>query len=247
MLRLDSVSKYYPSANGEQNLAVDSLSLTIHENEFVCIVGRSGCGKTTVLRMIAGLESVSSGAIYLNGARIAVPSRERCVVFQKYTLFPWRTVLNNVTFGLEMQGIKKSRRYETAKQFLDLVGLGEYAHAYPYELSGGMQQRVAVCRALAADPDVLLMDEPFGSLDAQTRNSLQNELIRIWQQERKTVLFVTHSIREAVYLADRIIVMHSNQGGIHETIENKLARPRDINSRECRSLYRRIHEALEMV
>jgi NitT/TauT family transport system ATP-binding protein len=148
---------------------------------------------------------------------------------------------------LEMQGMKKSRRYETAEQFLDLVGLGEYAHAYPNELSGGMQQRVAVCRALAAQPDVLLMDEPFGSLDAQTRNNLQNELIRIWQQERKTVVFVTHSIREAVYLADRIIVMHEGQGGIHETIENTLARPRDINSRECRSLYRRVHEALEMV
>jgi NitT/TauT family transport system ATP-binding protein len=247
MLRLDSVSKYYPTTNGGNKIAVDCLNLTINENEFVCIVGRSGCGKTTILRMIAGLETVSIGAIHLYGKRITGPGRERCVVFQKYTLFPWRTVLNNVAFGLEMKGIKKRLRYETAEYFLDLVGLREYANAYPYELSGGMQQRVAVCRALAADPDVLLMDEPFGALDAQTRNSLQNELIKIWQQERKTVLFVTHSIREAVYLADRIIVMHGGRGGIHEAIENTLPRPRDVNCRESRSLYRRVREALENV
>ena len=247
MLRLDSVSKYYPNSNGGTKTAVDCLNLTINQNEFVCIVGRSGCGKTTLLRMIAGLEAVSIGAIYLNGKRITGPGPERCVVFQKYTLFPWRTVLNNVAFGLEMQGIKKKQRHAMATYFLDLVGLREYANAYPYELSGGMQQRVAVCRALAADPDVLLMDEPFGALDAQTRNSLQNELIKIWQQDRKTVLFVTHSIREAVYLADRIIIMHSGGGGIHEVIENTLSRPRDINSRESGSLYRRIHEVLETV
>lgn len=247
MLTLDSVSKYYPNANGGHKTVVDCLNLTINQNEFVCIVGRSGCGKTTILRMIAGLETVSMGAIYLYGKRITGPGPERCVVFQKYALFPWRTVLNNVTFGLEMKGIKKELRHETAKYFLDLVGLREYANAYPYELSGGMQQRVAVCRALAADPDVLLMDEPFGALDAQTRNSLQDELIKIWQQARKTVLFVTHSISEAVYLADRIIIMDGEKGGIHEAIEHTLPRPRDINSQKCRALYRRIHEALETV
>jgi len=245
MLCFENVSKYYRNGNHQQKLAVDCLNFSVHPNEFLCIVGRSGCGKTTTLRMVAGLETVSTGSIHLNGKKITGPGPERCVVFQRYTLFPWRTVLHNIAFGLEMQGIKRKQRCLAARHYLELVGLDEYADAFPHELSGGMQQRVAVARALAADPEVLLMDEPFGALDAQTRNSLQNELIKIWQQNRKTVLFVTHSINEAVCLADRIIIMQNDTGKIHDIIENPLPRPRDVNHKDARLLYQEIHERLE--
>lgn len=245
MLCIENVSKYYRNGSNRGKVVVDGLNFSVDSNEFVCIVGRSGCGKTTTLRMIAGLESVSDGSITLNGRKITGPGPERCVVFQKYTLFPWRTVLSNIAFGLEMQGVAKKQRCLTARHYLDLVGLHDAADVYPYELSGGMQQRVAVARALAADPEVLLMDEPFGALDAQTRRSLQNELINIWQTDRKTVVFVTHSINEAIYLADRIIIMRNDTGRIHEIIENPLPRPRDTGTKEARSLHGKIRQCLE--
>ena len=247
MLCLKNVSKYYRNGNAKKILAVDNLNFTIYPNEFVCIIGRSGCGKTTILRMIAGLEKISGGSIHLNEKKIIAPGPERCVVFQKYTLFPWRNILSNIAFGLEMQGLTKKQSNRIARQYLELVGLNGYAKSFPHELSGGMQQRVAVARALATDPDLLLMDEPFGALDAQTRTVLQNELIKIWQKDQKTVLFVTHSINEAICLADRIVIMKSHPGRIHKIINNKLTRPRDNNSKESRSLYLNIHKLLEEI
>ncbi len=247
MLCLQNVSKYYHNGNGEKIAAVDRLNFRVNPHDFICIVGRSGCGKTTTLRMIAGLEKATEGVITLNGQKINGPSPKRCVVFQKYTLFPWRTIIGNIAFGLEMQQVKKKERLRIAERYLDLVGLGAYAHAYPHELSGGMQQRVAVARALAVVPEVLLMDEPFGALDAQTRSSLQSELIKIWQKNRKTIIFVTHSINEAVLLADRVVIMKSNPGRIHRILENKLPRPRDIHDPDVRGLTREIHAELEAV
>jgi len=245
MLSLKKVSKYY--GNDPKMSAVENLDFKISPNEFVCIIGRSGCGKTSTLRMIAGLEDISRGSICLNGRKIIGPGADRCVVFQRYTLFPWRNILSNIAFGLEIQGLKKKERDRIARKYLALVGLEDHASAFPYQLSGGMQQRVAVARALATDPEVLLMDEPFGALDAQTRMGLQNELINIWQTDQKTILFVTHSIDEAICLADRIIIMKSNPGRIHQIISNPLARPRDHNSTASRALYRKIHASLEKI
>ncbi|MGM0644470.1 MAG: ABC transporter ATP-binding protein, partial [Thermodesulfobacteriota bacterium] len=245
MLCLQDVSKNFKNGKKKSVRAVDRLNLTVHPEEFVCIVGRSGCGKTTTLRMIAGLETVSSGNIRLNGRTIRKPGPDRCVVFQKYTLFPWRTVLSNIAFGPEMKKMKKAERYVHATRFLDIVGLSGYADAYPGELSGGMQQRVAVARALAADPQILLMDEPFGALDARTRERLQKELLRIWDKERKTVLFITHSINEAVCLADRIVVMHGSRGTVSGIIENPLARPRDMTGKQAGELIREVSRLLE--
>jgi NitT/TauT family transport system ATP-binding protein len=245
MLRLKKVSKYY--GNDPNMPAVENLDLRIYPNEFVCILGRSGCGKTSTLRMIAGLEDISRGSICLNGRKITGPGADRCVVFQRYTLFPWRNILSNIAFGLEIQGLKKAERERIAMKYLTLVGLGDQAQAYPYQLSGGMQQRVAVARALATDPAVLLMDEPFGALDAQTRMGLQSELINIWQADQKTILFVTHSIDEAICLGDRIIIMKSDPGRIHQIIPNTLARPRVHNSPASSALYREIHASLETI
>ena len=245
MLRLDNISKRYLNANGEPIQAVSEVSLEINEGEFVCLVGRSGCGKTTTLRLIAGLEKASQGGIHLGGEPVEGPAAERCVVFQRYTLFPWRSVLANVAFGLEIQGMPKVRREKRAMRYLSLVGLADQAGAHPTELSGGMQQRVAVARALANEPKVLLMDEPFGALDAQTRGVLQQELVRIWKADRKTIVFVTHDIPEAVLLADRVVVMQGPPGRIRAELVCDLARPRDKNSPEFLALCDRITALLE--
>jgi NitT/TauT family transport system ATP-binding protein len=245
MLQLKGVSKNFRNGGGEPIRAVENMDLTIKANEFVCMVGASGCGKTTTLRMVAGLEQPSQGDILLNGQPVHGPGLDRSVVFQRYTLYPWRTVLDNVAFGLEVQGMGKKARRKRAMEYLRLVGLSEYAAAHPHQLSGGMRQRVAVARSLAADPDVLLMDEPFGALDALTRNTLQKELTRIWEQERKTILFITHSIREAVMLADRVVVMSSNPGRIKELIEISLPRPRDQHDPALKRYQAEIHNLLE--
>lgn len=245
MLRLDNISKRYFNANGEPIQAVQDVSLKIEEGKFVCLVGRSGCGKTTTLRLVAGLEKASQGSIHLNGGRVEGPAAERCVVFQRYTLFPWRTVLANVAFGLEIQGVPKARREKAAMHYLTLVGLAEQAKAHPTELSGGMQQRVAVARALAAEPKVLLMDEPFGALDAQTRAVLQQELVCIWKADRKTIVFVTHDIAEAVLLADWVVVMQGPPGRIRAELACDLPRPRDKSSPGFMELCDRITSLLE--
>jgi len=223
-LVLDHVSKIYNSNDGKVHSLID-ISLNVEPNEFLCIIGPSGCGKTTLLRLIAGLDTPTSGKITLNEVEVKEPSPERGMIFQEYSLFPWRNVLRNVEFGLEILGIENKQ--EIAEHYLNLVGLDKVKNKYPYELSGGMKQRVAIARALATNPSILLMDEPFGSLDAQTRNMIQDELLNIWDKTRKTILFVTHSVDEALYLADRIIVMSRSPGRIIEELKVDVERPRE--------------------
>ncbi|WP_457611795.1 ABC transporter ATP-binding protein [Methanocaldococcus sp.] len=230
-LVVENVSKVY-EFNGNRVEALKNINLEIEENEFFTVMGPSGCGKTTLLRIIAGLENPTTGRVLLDGREVKGPGADRGVVFQQYTLMPWRTVLKNVTFGLELKGIPKKEREEIAKKFIEMVGLKGFENAYPHQLSGGMQQRVAIARTLANDPEVVLMDEPFAALDAQTRAILQNELLKIWEKDKKTVFFVTHSIDEAIYLSDRVAIMTARPGRIKEIIKIDLERPRDKNSVE---------------
>jgi NitT/TauT family transport system ATP-binding protein len=221
------LSRTFVRDDGSELKAIEDVNLTIRQEEFVCVLGPSGCGKTTLLRMIAGLDQATAGEIMLDGEKITGPNPKVGIVFQEYSLFPWRNVVDNVSFGLEMQGMQREERYARAEEYLELVGLSQFSKSYPSELSGGMRQRVAVARALALDPMVLLMDEPFGALDAQTRNLLQNELLEIWGKTRKTIIFVTHSVDEAVFLADRLIVLTPRPGTVCESIPIELPRPRD--------------------
>ena len=225
MLKISDVSRVFESETGRVE-ALRNINLEVFDKEFLCFIGPSGCGKTTLLRIVAGLDKPTSGEVLLEGKVIKSPDPERGMVFQEYSLFPWRTIIDNIAFGLEMKGVPKDERRKIALKYLKLVGLEAFGHSYPYELSGGMRQRVAIARALANDPKVLLMDEPFGSVDAQTRNLLQGELLRIWGETRKTVLFITHSIDEAVYLADRVVVLSARPGEIREIIRIDLERPR---------------------
>jgi NitT/TauT family transport system ATP-binding protein len=195
----------------------------------VAIVGPSGCGKTTLLNAVDGLQPISGGALELNGKPITGPGPDRAMVFQQPSLLPWRTVLGNVIYGLELQGrTSRKERTERAGELIRLVGLGGFEHAYPTELSGGMQQRVNLARALATDPEMLLLDEPFAALDAQTREFMQRELLRIWGETRKTALFITHDIKEAVYLADRVLVFTRRPGRVKQCVEVELPRPREL-------------------
>ena len=210
-------------------VAVDGVDLQIQDGEFVAIVGPSGCGKTTFLNAVDGLIPISGGSLALDGVEITKPGRDRAMVFQQPGLLPWRTVIGNVLFGVEAQGtMPKSEAAERAKQQLALVGLTGFEDAYPLELSGGMQQRVNLARALLTDPEMLLLDEPFAALDAQTREMMQLELLRIWNASRKTALFITHDIKEAIYLADRVIVFTKRPGRVKNEIQIDLGRPRDL-------------------
>jgi NitT/TauT family transport system ATP-binding protein len=211
-------------------VALEDINLEIEDNEFICFIGPSGCGKTTLLRIVAGLEEATEGTVTLDGEPIKGPGPERGMVFQEYSLFPWRTVIDNIVFGLELKGVPAAERLSKGRQYLKMVGLERFETRYPHELSGGMKQRVAIARALVNRPKALLMDEPFGALDAQTRNIMQSELLRIWQEERKTVVFVTHSVDEAIYLADRIVIMSARPGRIKDIIEIPLSRPRNRTS-----------------
>lgn len=217
---------------------MDRVSLDVRPGEFVAIVGPSGCGKTTFLNAVDGLLPISGGTLELNGARIARPGPDRAMVFQQASLLPWRTVLGNVVYGLELQGrAPRSERSARAKDFIRLVGLAGFEDAFPTELSGGMQQRVNLARALATDPEMLLLDEPFASLDAQTREFMQRELLRIWGATRKTAMFITHDIKEAVYLADRVMVFSRRPGRLKSCVEIDLPRPRELSvKREPRFL-----------
>lgn len=206
--------------------AISNVNLTVRSGEFLSIVGPSGCGKSTLLDLLAGLAKPTSGEILIDGKAITGPALDRGIVLQGYALFPWRTIRKNIEFGLEIKGVKKADRAEISDKFLKLVGLEGFADRFPYELSGGMKQRVAIARALAYDPEVLLMDEPFAAVDAQTRETMQDELLRIWEETDKTVVFVTHSIEEAVLLSDRVAVMSANPGTIKEIIDINLPRPR---------------------
>lgn len=207
--------------------AIKQLDLTVKQGEFLAIVGPSGCGKSTFLDMIAGLAKPSSGEIFMDGKLIKGPALDRGIVMQGYALFPWRTVRKNVEFGLEIKKVPKQNRGPISQKYIEMVGLKNFVDRYPHELSGGMKQRVAIARALAYDPEVLLMDEPFAAVDAQTRETLQEELLRIWEQTKKTIVFVTHGIDEAVFLADRVAVMSSHPGTIKEIVTINLPRPRD--------------------
>jgi NitT/TauT family transport system ATP-binding protein len=205
---------------------LDNLSLAIADLEFVAIVGPSGCGKSTFLRIVDGLIAPDSGEIRMNGRPVNGPGHGRGMVFQSFDLFPWRTALENVEFGLEMKNLSRADRRSVARSWVERVGLQGFENAYPHQLSGGMQQRVGIARALAIDPEILLMDEPFGSLDVQTRDLLQDELLAIWQRDRKTVLFVTHSIEEAIYLADRVLIFTPRPARIEQVLQVPFERPR---------------------
>lgn len=242
---IKNVSRIFKKEDKSSTEALKNVSFDVGDGEFVCLLGPSGCGKTTLLRIIAGLETRTSGDITLNGISITGPDPKRGMVFQQYSLFPWRTVIDNVTFGLEMQGIDKAESRKHAEKYIELVGLKQFKNSYPYELSGGMQQRAAIARALANEPEVLLMDEPFGALDAQTRNILQDELLRIWEQRHVTFIFVTHSVDEAVVLSDRIVVMTARPGRIKEIVEVDLPRPRSRTSPEVNRLRDRVLKLLE--
>ena len=224
-LKIDNVVKEYVGNKGK-TIALNGVSLDIKENEFICVVGPSGCGKSTLLNIIAGLLEPTSGAVYLDGKKIEGTGVERGVVFQGYALFPWRTVLKNVMFGLEMKRMPKDQAEQIARKYIKSVGLEGFEHAYPKELSGGMRQRVAIARAYAADPEVLLLDEPFGALDAQTRVQLQSELLNTWEHEQKTCFFITHDVDEAIILAQRVIIMSARPGRIKKIVDIDIPYPR---------------------
>jgi len=225
-IRIEGVGKSFGSG-GRQSAALVGIDLEVADREFVCLLGPSGCGKSTLLNIVAGFLPPSEGRVLVDGRLVRGPGAERGVVFQEYALFPWLTVAANVDFGLAVRGLPATERRRTVGRYLDLVGLGAHAAKFPAQLSGGMKQRVAIARALANNPSIILMDEPFGALDAQTREVLQDELSRVQRVESKTVLFVTHSIREAVYLADRVVVMTAAPGRIKEVFTVKLPDARD--------------------
>jgi NitT/TauT family transport system ATP-binding protein len=225
VLSVRDLHKTFEGKDGAR-VAFETMSLDVHRREFICIIGPSGCGKSTLIRIVAGLEGASGGEILIDGHPVSGPGPDRGMVFQGYTLFPWRTVKQNVMFGLEMRGRARTNADVEARQWLDMVGLGKFEQSYPHELSGGMKQRVAIARALANEPRILLMDEPFGALDALTRCKMQNYLLQIWKKVEVTILFITHDLEEACYLADRIVVMGVNPGRVLEVIENPIPRPR---------------------
>ena len=224
-LKVENLSKKFDTPNGEIS-ALNKINFQIFRREFISVIGPSGCGKTTLIRTLAGLEFPSSGNVFLEGKKMEGPGAERGMVFQDYTLFPWLSVKKNVMFGLEIKGLGKLKAEAEAMEWLDIVGLGKFADAYPEQLSGGMKQRVAIARSLANRPEILFLDEPFGALDAQTRSSMQAYLLKIWQNVDVTVFFVTHDLDEAIYLSDRILVLRANPGEIDELIEVPVPRPR---------------------
>jgi len=225
-------------------VALDGVDLDVFEGELLCIVGPSGCGKTTLLRILAGLEGATEGEALMRGRPIEGPGPDRVMVFQDYVLFPWRTVLGNVLFGLELKGVPRRRAVEEAMKYIKLVGLEGFERAYPHELSTGMRQRAALARALACDPDVLLMDEPLSALDAQTRSYMQEELVRIWEETKKTIVLVTHSVEEAVYLGDRIAVLTARPAKVKSIVEVNLERPRNRFAPEFLSLQMKVLDML---
>jgi NitT/TauT family transport system ATP-binding protein len=243
-IEVKNVYKKFTSEKKEFN-ALENINLHVEEGEFLAILGPSGCGKTTLLRMMAGLEQPSRGVITENGEPVEGPSINRGFVFQQYSLFPWRTVLDNVVFGPEVRGIEKEERYHMAGEYTELVGLSSFQNSYPHELSGGMKQRVAIARALVNDPKTLLMDEPFGALDVQTRHNLQEELVRIWQRELKTIVFVTHNVDEAIFMADRVVVLSNSPGKVINNFDIELERIRKRDSPEYLKIKGKINNLLE--
>jgi NitT/TauT family transport system ATP-binding protein len=228
VIELASVSKNFRSRQGEVVRAVEDVSLDVKEKEFVSLVGPSGCGKSTLLKLVSGLTPPTRGAVRIRGQEVREPFPDVGFVFQSAVLLPWRSVLDNVLFSIEMLGLPRHAHRDRARALVDLAGLAGFERKYPWELSGGMQQRVAICRALVHDPSLLLMDEPFGALDAMTREEMSFELLRIWEERRKTILFVTHSIPEAILLSDRVVVMTPRPGRVARVLEINLPRPRAV-------------------
>ena len=225
-VHIDHVVKKFNGRNGEM-VALNGVDMDIHENEFICVVGPSGCGKSTLLNIIGGLETPTEGKVLVDGAEVTGPGPDRGIVFQQYALFPWLTVEKNVQFGLKLQGKSKEEAEELAHKYLKMVDREGFAKAYPKELSGGMKQRVAIARAYAVNPKVLLMDEPFGALDAQTRTQLQQELLNTWEKEQKTCFFITHDVEEAIILAQRVVIMCARPGRVKEIVDIDIPYPRD--------------------
>jgi ABC-type nitrate/sulfonate/bicarbonate transport system ATPase subunit len=227
ILQIDNVSRVFPGVRGGAPVrALEPTNLQVAQNDFITILGPSGCGKSTLLRIVAGLDRPSGGRVLLNGREIKGPGADRGMVFQSYTLFPWLTIAENIAYGLREKGMPKAERQEIVASYTEKVGLRGFENHYPKQLSGGMQQRTAIARALANDPEILLLDEPFGALDNQTRGLMQELLLGIWERERKTVLFVTHDIEEAIFLASRVIVMSARPGRIKAGIPVDLPHPR---------------------
>jgi NitT/TauT family transport system ATP-binding protein len=244
---LEHVAKTFVSRGGEEVAALADASLQARRNEFVCLVGPSGCGKSTLLRLVAGLVAPTAGTISIAGSAVTEPRADTGIVFQAPTLLPWATVLDNVLFPLDMMGRLDAAGRARARDLLALVGLTGFEGKYPRELSGGMQQRAGICRALVHEPDILLMDEPFGALDALTREELTIEVMRIWRERPKTILFVTHSIPEAVLLADRVVVMSARPGRVAEIVEVNLPRPRDFDMEARREFQQATHRIRELI
>jgi ABC-type nitrate/sulfonate/bicarbonate transport system ATPase subunit len=241
---IDCVSKRFSQGAAEHDLALSQVSLQCNANEFVSIVGRSGCGKSTLLNIVAGLIRPTEGAVLINGTRVMGPGSDRGMVFQHPALFPWLSAVENIEFGPRNQRVPEAERRAQANDLIELVQLKGFEHKYPRQLSGGMQQRVAIARALAMDPEILLMDEPFASLDELTRAEMQEELLRIWETRKKTVLFVTHSVIEAIYLSDRVIVLSPHPGRVRQLFEIEMPRPRQRSSSGFMRLYENIHATI---
>ena len=247
-IQAKDVSLTFRPKNREPVTALRELSLDVGKGEFLSVVGPSGCGKSTFLNILLGLIAPDTGVMQLNGTRITGPGQDRAMVFQEFGLLPWRTVIGNVELGLELKGIEVAVRRPRAQELIEMAGLAGFESHYPHELSGGMKQRVGLARALATDPEVLLMDEPFAALDAQTRDLMQAELLQVWERTKKTVIFVTHSIEEAAYLSDRVVVMSARPGRTKQIIQVRLPRPRDYEMRltsEFNDLKSRIWDVLK--
>jgi NitT/TauT family transport system ATP-binding protein len=245
-IELVDISKtYFNVSNKEEIKAVNDISFNVEDGEFVSIIGPSGCGKTTLLRIISGLEQPSTGKIFLRGKEIERPYGQVGLIFQEYALFPWRTVIDNIDFGLEIKKVPKKKRKEMARFYLNKFNLDGFENKYPKELSGGMKQRVAIARTLINDPELLLMDEPFGSLDSQTRNSMQEFLLKVWQETKKTILFVSHNIDETVFLSQKVFGLSARPGRIKLLLEIDLPYPRERTSQEFNLYRKKILDYLE--
>ena len=247
-IKFIGVKKAFPGHGAEAVIALDGIDLGIGQDEFVSVVGPSGCGKSTLLYLLGGFLELSAGQILVDGKPVTEPSPERGIVFQHFALFPWKTVMGNVEFGLAESGMPKDERRAVAQRYIDMVKLTGFEHSFPNRLSGGMQQRVALARTLACDPDVLLMDEPFGALDAQTRHILQQELLEIWRRQKKTVLFVTHDVREAVILSERVVVLSARPGRIKAVLDTKLGAdaPRTAVEDLCETIWSLLREEMAL-
>jgi NitT/TauT family transport system ATP-binding protein len=241
---LDSISLSYRTTRGQRLVALENINLEVKPGEFVCVVGPSGCGKSTLLHLIAGLHAQTSGKVLMDGKPVTGPGTDRILIFQELGLFPWLTVAGNVEFGMKMKNVPKAEREEKIQYFLRLVQLSKFRNSYIHQLSGGMRQRVALARALATEPDVLLMDEPFAALDAQTRDLLHDELERIWAETGSTIIFVTHNVREAARLADRVVLLTFRPGRVKEEFRVNLPRPRHMEHPDVTRMARNVLDCL---